>query len=339
MLGNLSQEEEIKRYLFGELSPAEAERFEEKLFEDSGYFYDVLGLEDDLIDRYALRKLAGPDLARFKRSLRDSPGRREKVAGAVALQRRISEERHLGGTARRAEAAAASVSFWERLSNLFAFQAPALRFAAAGLMLMLTFGFVFLGVERFRLGRELARLREGRESESRQREAELKGQIAAAQEREAELRRQVEGERGKSQDLSEHLEGEVAERERMQRELERMRRERGGASSGPAIASVLLLPTGRGAGGAAEVAVGADTARIVLRLELEPGVKTEGLFSVEVNGRTVSAGLRPQETSPGRHLVTVKVSPRSVNDGVNKVILKNEGNLHVGDYELRVRRR
>jgi len=340
MPGNLSREEEIKRYLFRELSPAEAEKFEEKLFEDNKYFYDVLGLEDDLIDRYALGKLASPDLERFERSLRDSPGRREKLADAVALQRRISEEKRASATSLRADAGVASVSFWERLSNLFAFRAPAFRLAAAGLMVLLTFGLVFLGVERLRFGREMARLREGREAESQRREAELEGQIAAAREREVELRRQVEGERSKSQDLNEQLESEGAERERLQRELERLRRERGGAAAAaPAIASVLLSPTGRGAGRAAEVAVGADTVRLVLRLELEEGIKPEGTLSIEVNGRTVAAGLRPRQTISGQQLVTVRVSPRSVNHGVNQVVLKNESNLPIGDYELRVRKR
>ncbi|HEY0173825.1 MAG TPA: hypothetical protein VGB98_22615 [Pyrinomonadaceae bacterium] len=341
MAGNSSQEEEIKRYLFRELTPAEAERFEEKLFEDSEYFYDVLGLEDDLVDRYALGKLAGSDLERFERSLRDSPGRREKVAGAVTLQRRISEERRAAAPTRRVAAGIAGASFRERLSTLFSFQAPAFRFAAGGLVIALTFGLVFLGVERSRLGREVALLREGNSPEARRREKELEERITAAQAREAELKRQIESERGKALDLSEQLEGEGAERERLQRELERLRRERGGGAGppSPAVATVLLLPTGRGAGGAAKVAVGANTARVVLNLELDEAVRPEGLFSVEINGRTVATGLRPQQRASGKQLVMVRVSPRNVRDGVNEVVLKNEGNLPVGDYELRVSKR
>jgi hypothetical protein len=338
MAGNLSQEEEIKRYLFRELPREEMERFEERLFEDGDYFYDVLGLEDDLVARYALGKLSGAELERFERSLRASPARREKVADAVALQRRIAEERR-AVAAGEAAARAARTTFWQRLAGLFGPQTPALRYAAVGLLVLLTFGLVFLATERFRLGRELARLREGRDSESRQREEDLRRQVAAAVEHEAELKRQIEGERGRSQVLDEQLEGESAERERLQRELERLRHERGDAATPAAFASAFLVPSGRGSGKPGEVIVGKNVGRIAIGLELEDGLNPEGRFNVEVNGRAVATGLRPRRMASGRLLVTVVVSPQNVTEGLNRIAVRNENNLPVGDYELNVRRR
>jgi len=340
MRGNSLPNEEIKKYLFDELTDAEREEFEERLFGEDDYVYEVMELENELVDRYALGKLEGSELERFERSLKRSPSRRDKVSNGVALQRRISEERQTEAARMQpAVGAVARAPLWERIAKLFSFQTPSFQYAAAGLVILLGLGLAYLWADRLRLGRELARLREGASPEAQRRERELEERIEAALERESELKRQLESERGKSQDLSEQLEGEGAEREKLQRELERLRRERGGAGSAPAVASVLLLPTGRGVGGAAEVTIGADTARVVLRLELDDAVKPEGLFSVEVNGRTVAAGLLPRQTSSGKRLVTVSVPPRSLSDGVNKVILKNKGDLPVGDYELRVSRR
>lgn len=341
MPGNLSDEEEIKRYLFRELSQSETERFEERLFEDSGYFYDVLGLEDDLVDRYALGKLSGADLERFEKSLRNSPGRREKVAGAVALQRRVAEERRAqAATVTSPAAAAARASFWERLVGLFRLQSPALRYAAVSLMLLFASGFIFLAVERVRLGRELARLRA---PETQRREEELQKQVAEATEREAELRRQLESESGRSEVLSEQLGAESAERERLQRELERLRRERGDEAVPPGraiVASVFLMPAGtRGAGGAGELTVGKNVGRVAIVLELEQGLTSDGPFKVEVNGRVFATGIRPRRLRSGRLGVRFTVPPRNLAEGMNRIVLRNESDLPVGNYELNVRMR
>lgn len=339
MPGNLAHEEEIKRYLFRELSKAETERFEEKLFEDNDYFYDVLGLEDALVDKYALGKLSGADLERFEKSLLDSPGRREKVAAAVALQRRIADGKQAAETERAAASAArvARASLWERIEGFFSLQSPALRYAAVGLMLLVTCGFIFLAVERFRIGRELAHLRD---QESQRREQDLQKQLAAAAEREAELRRQLESESGKSEVLNEQLEGESAERERLQRELERLRHERRDTTQPTTIASVFLLPSGtRGAGGVGELTVGKKVGRIAVGLELEDGLKADALYNVELNGRAAATDIRPRRLRSGKLRVTVTVPTRNLVEGLNRIVLKNEDNLSVGDYELNVQRR
>jgi hypothetical protein len=340
MRGNLSNEEEIKRYLFRELSEDEAERFEERLFEDNDYFYDVLGMEDDLVDRYALGRLSGADLERFERSLRDSHARREKVAGAVALQRRMAEEKR-EAVARKAEADARveRQTFRQRLAAFFSPQSPALRYAAVGLMLLLTFGFVFLAAERYRLGRELAGLRDGHEAEARRREEDLQKQIDAALVREAELKRQIESERGRSQVLNEQLEGEGAERERLQRELEGLRHERGDRTS-PAqttIASVFLVPAGRGAGGSEELTIAKNVRRVAVGLELEEGLSAVESYGVELNGRRVATNVSPKRLPSGKLHLTVTAPPTAFNEGTNRLVVKNRNNLPVGDYELNVR--
>lgn len=341
MRGNLSPDEEIKKYLFNELSEAEREKFEERLFEEDNYFYDVLELENDLVDRYALGSLEGDELERFERSLKHSPRRREKVANGLALQRRIAEERRAAALPSRTVAEEGhGASLRERLAAFFGPRPSKLRYAAAGLLILLTCGLVFLSVERFRMERELARLQDGRAAESQRREKELEEQVGAALAREEELRRQLESERGKSQVQDERVNSARAERERLQLELERLKRERGRAvTPPPTVASVSLLPAGRGAGGTEQVTVGKNTSRIALRLELEEGVGPAGAFSVEVNGRAVKKGLRAVQPPSGRPFVAVSLTPRDVAAGVNKIVLKDESDRLVGDYELRVGRR
>lgn len=330
MRGDSLPDEEIKKYLFHELSQAERERFEEKLFAEDDYFYEVLEAENDLVDRYALGILKGEELARFERSLPASPQRREKVASSRALQRRIAEERQATANEAASAAEGSRRSIRERLAGFFRPQGPTLRYAGAALMLLLGCGLVFLLVERARLGREVAGLREGRERE-------LREQIDASRAREAELRRQIERESERAQELDEHLAGEGAERERLQQELEKLRRV--SAPTAPTVATVFLPLMGRGGGGVKAVSVGRETRRVVLGLELEESASVEGRYSVEVNGRVVAPGLRPKSPAGGRPRLTVSVRAEGLAEGINRVAVMDESGRAVGDYELRVRRR
>lgn len=355
--GNSSQKEEIKKYLFQELTQTEREKIEEKFFVDSDYFYDVMELENDLADKYALGTLEGDELQRFEKSLKVSPERREKIASAVALQRRIAEEKQTAAETAQEKTVVtvpAKVSLREQLSSFFSWQASPFQYAVAGLMILLTAGFGFLLLDPLRVGQELAALRESRGGiESQQREKDLQEQIQAAQTREAELKRQIESERGESALLNEQLEREASEREKAERELERLRREqnkppplptpqsspRPALPSTPTIASVFLLPGGRGSGSVKEVIIGKNTKRIAIGLELEEGIKLDGRLSVEINSQTVATDLQPKSLPSGKQIITVSVSPQGVVNGVNKIVVKNVNNLLIGDYELQVRKR
>ncbi|MCB1025586.1 MAG: hypothetical protein KDB79_14410, partial [Acidobacteria bacterium] len=79
------QSEEMKRFVFHELSIEEREIFEERFFLDEDFFYDLLELENRLVDDFVRGKLKGSDLKRFEASLEKSEERRQKVANAIAL--------------------------------------------------------------------------------------------------------------------------------------------------------------------------------------------------------------------------------------------------------------
>lgn len=350
--GHSSRQEEIKKYLFHELTQDEKEKFEERLFGDDDYFYDVMDFENDLVDKYALKKLEGDELERFEQSLRFSPERREKIASAIALQRRVAGGENAQPAREKSDFIKTAKSpFGERLSKFLSLRTAPLRYAAAALVVLLTAGFLLLLIDRLRVGRELTRLREGQgEVESQRLERDLRAQLEAARAREVELRRQVESESGKSEALNEQLGREISEREKVERELERLRRERNdrriptprtspGQSPPQTVASVFLLPGGRGSGDGEAKVIGRSVRRVSINLELEQGVEPDGRLSVEINKQVVATGLEPRDLPSGRKAVTFSISPQILADGLNRIVAKNADGLSVGDYELKIQKR
>jgi hypothetical protein len=206
-------------------------------------------------------------------------------------------------------------------------------------------GFLFLLVDRLRVGRELAHLREGKGGVELQRiESDLREQLEAARVRETELRRQIESESGKSEVLNEQL-----ERERVERALEGSRREQKRLSFPtppvslgqitPTVASIFLLPGGRGAGAVEGEIIRRSIRRISISLELEQEVNPESRLSVEVNNQTVATNLEPKSLPSQRKVITFSVSPQSLVNGVNRIVLKNADGLSIGDYELKIQKR
>ena len=86
-------EAEIKRYLYNEMTDDERARIEEEFFDDDELFFEVVSLENELVDFYARGKFPAAELARFERSLEALPERRAKIANAVALQSHIEAEK------------------------------------------------------------------------------------------------------------------------------------------------------------------------------------------------------------------------------------------------------
>ncbi len=134
------QTEEMKRYLFHEMSAEESDALEERYFEDAGFFYDLLELENDLIDRYAVGNLQGEDLVRFGKSLEKSPERLEKISDARVLQKLIAEEKS------KSAIAIAAPTFWEKLGSFFKISTSGLKLVAGALAVLLvcTAAFLFI---------------------------------------------------------------------------------------------------------------------------------------------------------------------------------------------------
>jgi hypothetical protein len=204
---NTSQTEEMKRYLFHEMNEKEQAAIEGRFFADSDYFYDLVTLENDLVDRYARGDLRGADLNRFERSLQTSPERREKVANAKALQRHIAEEKQAVSPL----TAVPRVSFWERLSGFFNFQMPAFQYVMAGLLVLMTVGTVWLLIDKWRSNNELARYKQ-EQNEQNQQNVEIQNKLRQLQietdqlkANREELQSQIQSKQGESEIKDERI--------------------------------------------------------------------------------------------------------------------------------------
>lgn len=336
--------EAIKKYLFYELSLSEREKIEERLFEDEAFFYEVMTVENDLVDLYALRKLTGDELALFEKSLPASPGRRERVATALALQRCIAEAKQAEIMQEEGIAVGAGgIPLWKRFTTFTSSRPAALQFAVVALFILLTAGMVFLLVERRRVNQELAHLRESqRNDEGQPQEKILQERLKAAQEREEELKRQLATERGEATAVHEQLQRTVSESEKVERELEELRRKQ--SRSTPlyptAIAQVYLQPATPSRRGSTEIKVlESDIRGFVISLELEAGSDLKKPLSVEMNGKKEPMDVQLYSLSSGIILASISIAPRRVIDGMNTITLKNADNDEIGSYRVIIKKR
>ena len=84
---NQEQDQTILRYLLGELSEAEQERFEDEYFADPQLFQRLQDARNDLMDSYARNELPRDQRAQFEQYFLASPRRRERVEFAREFAR------------------------------------------------------------------------------------------------------------------------------------------------------------------------------------------------------------------------------------------------------------
>lgn len=84
-------EERTIAYLLEELPPDEAERFEDELFAADEWPAEVRATEDELIDSYLRRELTVERRTRFEENYLCTEARRDRVAMAAAVLRRVDE--------------------------------------------------------------------------------------------------------------------------------------------------------------------------------------------------------------------------------------------------------
>jgi hypothetical protein len=89
MEGHLA-DQNIRRYLLGELVEAEQQRLEESLLTSDEMFEELLIVEDELVDEYVNGQLAGTERESFEQHFLSTPERVEKLRFARAFKRQIS---------------------------------------------------------------------------------------------------------------------------------------------------------------------------------------------------------------------------------------------------------
>lgn len=83
-------EQEAAEYLLGGLAESERSAIHSRLFEDDTYFALLLDVENDLMDAYAAGTLSRGDRIRVEKHLLSTSDQQQKLAVAMALQRRRS---------------------------------------------------------------------------------------------------------------------------------------------------------------------------------------------------------------------------------------------------------
>lgn len=88
----IAQEEQnnLRRYLLGELSETDEEQVEHRLLSDDNYFEELEVIETELIDQYAQGELSTAQLEQFERYFLRAPERQHKLACALALDEESS---------------------------------------------------------------------------------------------------------------------------------------------------------------------------------------------------------------------------------------------------------
>lgn len=168
MAGEILEAAQRTRFLLGGVTEAERERLEAEFFADDDAFQQMIAAEDDLIDAYARGELTASERRQFEQRFMNSSAGRERVCFARAF------------VATAPQTAPAVTPVTTPTPGFFASifgNTAGLRVAFAALAIAGLVGFPWLLVERSRLNRELAGLREqntrlGQQAEALQRAAE-----------------------------------------------------------------------------------------------------------------------------------------------------------------------
>lgn len=138
-------EETCERYLFGELSEAEAERFEEDYFADDELFERFLAVKDELLDLYTRGELAEEKRARFAKHFPATAPRRRQLNETKEFISAVTAVSTKTEAANRAALNAPLTSETPKssrrsLTNFFNLRPFAWQFALAAVLLVAVFG-------------------------------------------------------------------------------------------------------------------------------------------------------------------------------------------------------
>ncbi len=141
----------IQQYLFGELSPAESEAFEERYFLDETVFIELQAAEVEMIDRYVTEKMAANERQIFETKYLVTSERRTRVLQAVIFHNELSQLRAAVPSANNE----ASISFFDRLIGGF----NGLRLAASMAIVLLAVGTSWFAYDAWNTRQQLAAAR------------------------------------------------------------------------------------------------------------------------------------------------------------------------------------
>lgn len=293
-------ENSMTQYLLGELPEDEQQALEERFFEDSELFAQLMEVENELIDSYVSGELTPHTRQKLEKTLLASPEGRKKLENARILRQYIRQ----GKTERsRPVVEKEHPGFWRSFFNLFNFQSPAFAQALGAIAIIMTVAVAWLLYDSNQLRNQLELAR------NEQTQPQLEQELQAAKIRERELEQQLEQQGGLNEQLATQLKDETERIEEMERELARMRQR-------PPSVLIATLTGGvtRGGEGPATMDIPPNTEVVRLQLPLPSDRADYRSYDATLNeasgARVLSQkGLRPDSTRSGKAL-TLRVPPR-----------------------------
>ena len=177
-------EQNVTRYLLGELSEAERDALEEKYFADPQVFDQVLKAESELLDNYVRGRLSKNAREQFERAYLTDPVRRERVKFAEALATRIDQTEASQTVAVHKADHVSLLQRWQSLLVTLRGRRLALSVSIA-LVVLIAIGGLWSFIESRRLRRELAET-QAAQAEQERRAREMEEQRAALERQQAE---------------------------------------------------------------------------------------------------------------------------------------------------------
>jgi hypothetical protein len=257
--------DQIRRYLLGDLSEQEREQTERRLMSDDELYQQLLVAEDELIDEYVSDELPEQERAKFSRHFLNVPELRQDVRFTAALRKHALETaaQEVGA---QEPAPPPRVSPFNRLRMLFMRPALGASLAAALLAAVILGG--WLAAQNSQLRREISQL-SARQTPAPAPESDLRERLALEQHRSeqlsAELRRQQELLAEESRKLQAVQESQTRQQNAGAR----------GQAQRPGIAAFVALALTPGAvretGELQKVSLLPDTREVRIRLDLAKG--------------------------------------------------------------------
>ena len=329
----------IKRYFFDQMTGAERESFEEKLFVNDDLFAKVAAAEDDLIDRYVAGNLSPAELLLFESSLKTMPARQNKVRNARVISEFIRDEKELLPTA-KADATSAKAGPWAKAAGLFAFRTPTSGFAFVAFSLLLLVSTFALYRSNISLRDENARLTSSNGNlDELGKVHQLNEALSQAKQREDELKSRVDTESEAKENLTSDLINERENRKKLETEIARLGRTPAQTNAktpgGQSVQTLLLANSSpQTQGPTASVKLGYAVKQMAIVVKLPDSVATNEQLSVAVNGKNIGGTFSPHIDLNGAKHITVSFAVGGLQPGKNKITVLDSSGTEVTSYSF-----
>jgi anti-sigma factor RsiW len=303
-------EQQIVRFLLGELPEDERQGVEGRLFQDDSFYSHILAIQEELADDYVQGDLTADQRKQFENHFLKSPRRKERVDFAAAFAGALAQNDHAPSVF---PAAASSDAKW--WSSFTAFVPKLVPMAAGALALILLVTASSLYLQNRRLKNDVRQAQSDRDSVIRRSQSDgqtLDGKVD-------QLQREIANLRAQGGDL----EGKVQEKQKELEALQRSSRVTRVQPSTVALANFILSPgLKRGEDEPEKIIIAPDAKLVQLQLVLQREEKYK-TYIAEI--RTARGNLISSKSG-------LTVTRSDYGQVVSLVVPANQ--LLAGEYEL-----